>query len=81
MSDSVSPWNATCAAPLSLEFSRQEHPCGLAGKESACNLGDVGLILQLGRSTVDEISILFFKNLLAITFFWFETENDLVSIV
>ena len=25
-------------------------PCGLAGKESACNAGDLGLILGLGRS-------------------------------
>ena len=24
-------------------------PCGLAGKESACNVGDLGLILGLGR--------------------------------
>ena len=25
-------------------------PCGLAGKESACNVGDMGLIPGLGRS-------------------------------
>ena len=25
-------------------------PCGSAGKESACNVGDLGLILELGRS-------------------------------
>ena len=25
-------------------------PCGSAGKESACNVGDLGLILGLGRS-------------------------------
>ena len=25
-------------------------PCGLAGKESACNAGDLGLIPGLGRS-------------------------------
>jgi len=25
-------------------------PCGSAGKESACNAGDVGLIPRLGRS-------------------------------
>ena len=24
--------------------------CGSAGKESACNVGDLGLILELGRS-------------------------------
>ena len=26
-------------------------PCGSAGKESACNVGDLGLILGLGRSS------------------------------
>ena len=25
-------------------------PCGSAGKESACNMGDLGLIPELGRS-------------------------------
>ena len=25
-------------------------PCGSAGKESACNVGDLGLISELGRS-------------------------------
>ena len=25
-------------------------PCGSAGKESACNVGDLGLILGMGRS-------------------------------
>ena len=25
-------------------------PCGSAGKESTCNVGDLGLILELGRS-------------------------------
>ena len=34
-------------APLSMEFS---FPCGSAGKESACNVGDMGLIPGLGRS-------------------------------
>ena len=28
-------------------------PCGLAGKESAFNAGDLGLIPELGRSPVD----------------------------
>ena len=28
----------------------QGFPCGSAGKESACNAGDVGLIPGLGRS-------------------------------
>ena len=28
----------------------QGFPCGLAGKESACNAGDLGLIPRLGRS-------------------------------
>ena len=27
-----------------------DFPCGSAGKESACNAGDLGLILGLGRS-------------------------------
>ena len=31
--------------PVSLSF-----PCGSAGKESACNVGDLGLNLELGRS-------------------------------
>ena len=31
--------------PVSLGF-----PCGLAGKESACNVGDLGSIPELGRS-------------------------------
>ena len=25
-------------------------PCGLGGKESACNAGDLGLVPELGRS-------------------------------
>ena len=29
-------------------------PCGLAGKESACNAGDLGLIPGLGRSPGEE---------------------------
>ena len=28
--------------------------CGLAGKESACNMGDLGLITGLGRSLEKE---------------------------
>ena len=28
-------------------------PCGSAGKESPCNVGDLGLILGLGRSPVE----------------------------
>ena len=28
-------------------------PCGSAGKESACNVGDLGLIRELGRSSGD----------------------------
>ena len=31
-------------------YSRLGFPCGSAGKESACNAGDVGLIPGLGRS-------------------------------
>ena len=29
-------------------------PCGFAGKESACNVGDLGLISGLGRSSGGE---------------------------
>ena len=29
-------------------------PCGSAGKESTCNVGDVGLIPGLGRSSGEE---------------------------
>ena len=29
-------------------------PCGSAGKESACNVGDLGSILGLGRSPGEE---------------------------
>ena len=29
-------------------------PCGSAGKESACNVGDLGSILRLGRSPGEE---------------------------
>ena len=29
-------------------------PCGLAGKESACNVGDLSLIPGLGRSPAEE---------------------------
>ena len=28
-SDSATPWNVACQAPLSMEFSRQEYWCGL----------------------------------------------------
>ena len=33
--------------PLSLDMG---FPCGAAGQESACNVGDLGLIPWLGRS-------------------------------
>ena len=32
------------------KYSLKGFPCGLAGKESACNAGDLGLIPGLGRS-------------------------------
>ena len=32
------------------QFNTQGFPCGSAGKESACNAGDLGLIPGLGRS-------------------------------
>ena len=30
---------------------KEGFPCGSAGKESACNVGDLGLIPRLGRSS------------------------------
>ena len=37
--------------PFDLPFWRSlGFPCGSAGKESACNMGDLGLIPGLGRS-------------------------------
>ena len=40
------PWRrARLPTPVFLDF-----PCGSAGKESACNVGDLGLIPELGRS-------------------------------
>ena len=50
-------WKLTFPRPVATaEFSNfagifvQCFPCGLAGKESACNVGDLGLIPGLGRS-------------------------------
>ena len=40
------PWRrARLPTPVFLDF-----PCGSAGKEFACNVGDLGLVLELGRS-------------------------------
>ena len=39
-------------------FVASKHPCGSAGKESACNVGDLGLISGLGRSPATHSSIL-----------------------
>jgi len=36
--------------PLAVPWGLQDFPCGSAGKESACNVGDLGLIPGLGRS-------------------------------
>ena len=33
-----------------IDYPLQGFPCGSAGKESACNAGDLGSILGLGRS-------------------------------
>ena len=33
---------------------KQGFPCGSAGKESTCNVGDLGLISELGRSPGQE---------------------------
>ena len=38
-------WSDRLPTPVFLGF-----PCGSVGKESACNAGDLGLILALGRS-------------------------------
>ena len=38
-------WENPLPTPVFLDF-----PCGIAGKESACNSGDMGLIPGLGRS-------------------------------
>ena len=35
---------------ISITSDMQGFPCGSAGKESACNAGDLGLIPGLGRS-------------------------------
>ena len=40
------PWRKGIPTPVFLGF-----PCGTAGKESACNVGDLGLIPGLGRSS------------------------------
>ena len=40
----VGRWNKECTLVF-LGF-----PCGLAGRESACNVGDLGSIPELGRS-------------------------------
>ena len=45
------PLNSNC--PFTLSHSPWQSlgfPCGSAGKESACNVGDLGLIPVLGRS-------------------------------
>ena len=39
---------------LVLSFLEMGFPCGSAGKESTCNVGDVGLIPGLGRSSGEE---------------------------
>ena len=43
--------NEVCLSKdFQLHFIREDFPCSLAGKESACNAGDLGLISGLGRS-------------------------------
>ena len=43
--------NEVCLSKyFQLHFIKEGFPCGLAGKESACNVGDLGLISGLGRS-------------------------------
>ena len=41
---------------LVVTFKMWGFPCGSAGKESACNAGDLGLIPWLGRSPGEEKS-------------------------
>ena len=49
MSDSLQPHGLAHQASLSITYSRS-FPCGSAGKESACNAGDLGSIPGLGAS-------------------------------
>ena len=43
--------NEVCLSKdFQLHFIREDFPCSLAGKESACSEGDLGLIPGLGRS-------------------------------
>ena len=37
-----------------LDYTRMSFPVGSDGKEFACNAGDLGLILRLGRSPREE---------------------------
>ena len=39
---------------MSVVWNDLGFPCGVAGKESACNAGDLGLIPGLGRSPGEE---------------------------
>ena len=42
--------NCSLSTIFMTQFNTQGFPCGSAGKESACNAGDLGLIPGLGRS-------------------------------
>ena len=42
--------NCSSSTIFMTQFNTQGFPCGSAGKESACNAGDLGLIPGLGRS-------------------------------
>ena len=45
-------WREPIYLSRSFEFNLRStgFPCGSAGKESTCSIGDLGLILELGRS-------------------------------
>ena len=44
------PWSSFVSVALTYLYKSLSFPCGSAGKESACNARDLGLIPELGRS-------------------------------
>ena len=44
------PWTEEAGRLLSTVSQHLGFPCGISGKESACNTGDLGSILGSGRS-------------------------------
>ena len=49
-------WELVWQFPLKVNIDFTCNPCGSPGKESTCNVGDLGLIPQLGRSPGEENS-------------------------